>query len=199
MLRSMPSATRRHSATPEGMSSKLMARNRLGKASGKSSRVCSAVYSKIWTGKANPQFWTNLSGDIPTEGRPQEGRPSDEFDVGWIAGIMQLLEPGAGQDVSRFGKASRCSPGAAGAAASVHVVDEHCSEIDQHLPPGDDVDPISHLPIAGLVCSTIAPAQSFQALIGVPAGVQVDVLVHRVLAVAIDRTCADEVARRCSG
>lgn len=109
---------------------------------------------------------------------------------------MQLLEQCAGQDVSRLGETSGCSPGAAGAAASVHVVDEHRREIDQHLTPGDDVDSVPDFPLAALVCSAIAPAQSLQALIGVPAGVEVDVLVNRVRAVTIDRTCADEIARK---
>src|SRR5207248_7312238 len=95
-------------------------------------------------------------------------------------------EERASQDVSRLGQSARGAPGAAGAAASLHVVDEHRSKIDQYLSPRDDVNIIPDFPIAGLVGTAIPAAQSFQALIGVPARVEIDVFVNRVLAVAVN-------------
>src|SRR4051812_16191257 len=107
---------------------------------------------------------------------------------------MQLLEQCTRQDVPWFGEAAGRSPRAAGAAASFHVVNEDCSKIDQYFPPGDDADSVPDFPVAGLVSSAVAPAQSFQALVGVPSGVQVDVFVNCVLAVPVDRPRADEIA-----
>ena len=51
-------------------------------------------------------------------------------------------------------------------------------------------------PIAGFVRTAIAAAQSFQALIGVPARVEVDVFVNRVLAVAVNGSRSNQVVRR---
>src|SRR4051794_33425112 len=121
---------------------------------------------------------------------------SNQADVGRIPRLVQRLEKCAGQNMPRLWEAARCSPGTAGGSAGLHVVDEHRREIDQDLPPGDDIDAVPDFPVAGFVGAAIALAYALQALIGVPARVEIDVLVDGVVAVAVDRARADQIARR---